>query len=198
MALEKITVFLMIETNIDNELINSLKLSIIQQNQNIALGYSHLVDNNYISFVSRFDLHESGFQHLYKRLVSEALKKYTGAQRVVCSTIPSFVCYFPNLKYYHTISHPLCKNCHSVFLPLTQWTESNTIGLKYGNEILSIGHKINSCYIIEDNDMLIIPEHPNTSNDAHLALFFYIMSYQNYKSSMVYSSKNIGDFFSLL
>lgn len=188
----------MIEIIINNDLINSLVLCVSQQNEGIELQYSHLLNYDYLSFRSRFDFKESGFQYFYKSLVSEVLKKYIGSERVVYSTIPSSIYCFPNLLYCHSISHPLCKNCHSVFLPLTQWTESNIIKLKSKNETIPMGHTINSCYIIEDNEDIVIPEHYNLSNNTYFGLFFYIMSYQNYKSSMVYSSKNIGDFFSLL
>lgn len=188
----------MIEIIVDNDIINGLRLCITQQNSDIELSYFHLLDNEYSSTISRLDLNQSGFQYWYKSLVSNTIKQYLASERIVYSSVPSAICYFPNLQYYHCASHPLCKNCHSVFLPLTQWTESNTIRLKHKDQNMPIGHTINSCYIIADNEDIIIPEHRNLSNNTYFGLFFYIMSYQNYKSSMIYSSKNIGGFFSLL
>lgn len=188
----------MIEIVLSNNIINDLALCITHQNEEIELQYSHLLRYDYQFFLSRFDFKESGFQHFYSLLISNTLKKYIASQRAVYSTLPSSIICFPNSKYSHSVSHPLCKNCYSVFVPLTQWTESNTIRVKNDNKSVPIGHKENSCYIIKDDEDMIIPEHCNSSNNTHFGLFFYIMSYENYKSSIIYTSKNVGGFFSLL
>jgi len=188
----------MIEINIDQHVAHHLRVCITQQNNDIELQYCHLCHKDYVSVLKNFDLYKSDFQHWYKSLISGTIKKYISSERVVVSMIPAIICYFPGLYCYHTISHPICKNSYSIFFPLTRWTEANTIRTSHQNTAKPIGHKIDMCNMIFDHETIIIPQHNNTSNNTCLGLFFYVMSYQNYKTSIIYSSKTIGDYFNLL
>lgn len=179
------------------ERINTLSFpfaTIVENQCNCSLSLLHTKFPSYEEAVKQFDLMDSSFYLFYKLLAKKYIKKYLQKTRIVVSYEPKLILSYPNQKTNSNFSHPLDKGFHSIFVPFTEWFDSNTILI--GSDPMPVNY--GNIYFIHNKDLCRGFQGVNLSNNSSLGMVISCSTYEAYKLSNIKDNYTIGNELNLL